>query len=184
MDAIQALHSRVSAPRLTGTVSDSDLQAILRAGLRAPDHAQLRPWRFLVVSGDARDKLGDAFAHAQLSNNPELTDADLAKARSKPLRAPMILVAVASISEHPRVPAVEQLVSTGAAVHSMSIAAYALGLGAMWRTGAMAYHPVVHQSLGLGSHEQIIGFLYLGQVDGKLREPTHLNPEDHVSVWQ
>jgi len=52
VDALDALHKRVSSPRLSGDVDPKALENILRAGLRAPDHAQLRPWRFLTVSGD------------------------------------------------------------------------------------------------------------------------------------
>ena len=32
----------------------ADLDLILDAGLRAPDHGRLRPWRFVLIRGDAR----------------------------------------------------------------------------------------------------------------------------------
>ena len=58
MDTLAALHNRISSPRLSGEVSDEHLQNIFKAALRAPDHAQLKPWRFLIIKEEARNKLG------------------------------------------------------------------------------------------------------------------------------
>ena len=82
MDALQALHSRVSSPRLTGEVGNRELRNIFKAALRAPDHAQLRPWRFLVIKGDERNHLGELFARAELSLNPDHTPQMLAKTKA------------------------------------------------------------------------------------------------------
>ena len=181
MDALQALHSRVSSPRLTGEVGNRELRNIFKAALRAPDHAQLRPWRFLVIKGDERNHLGELFARAELSVNPDHTPQMLAKTKAKPLRAPVILVGIAKVVEHKSVPEVEQVLSCGAALQSMLLAAHAQGVGAMWRTGGMAYNKIVHEGLGLQSNESIVGYLYLGQIDGRSKS---IGPPDIDAYFQ
>jgi nitroreductase len=183
LDALEALHSRTSSPRLTGDVSSEALENILKAALRAPDHAQLRPWRFLLIKGDARKRLGEVFAQADLSENPSQTSQQLEKTRVKPLRAPLIIVGIARVTEHASVPEIEQLISCGAAMQSMLLAAYAQGVGAMWRTGGMAYNPIVHQALELQQNEKIVGYLYMGRTQGKSRIPSELDLGDFSQEW-
>ncbi len=183
MDAIEALHSRNSAPRLTGVVSDDAIEVILRAGLRAPDHGQLRPWRILIVKGDAREKLGELFVSAKLADEPEQSEEQLVKLRAKPMRAPLIFVVAAVLTEHPKVPEIEQMLSAGAVAQNMLIAAHSLGLGAMWRTGGMAYHPMVHAGLGFAQHEKIIGFLYVGEIDGRVKSLSTMDLDAFVETW-
>lgn len=185
MDALEALHTRVSAPRLGGDPPDENvLNNIFEAALRAPDHALLRPWRFIVVKQDGLSALGDLFADVTREMNPDATEAEVEKARGKPLRAPMIVVVVANVTEHAKVPDIEQVISAGAAAQCMLLAAHAQGIGAMWRTGGMAYHPSIHARLGLSGHEQIIGFLYMGEREGKPRNLPGLSVEDYVSHWE
>ena len=183
MDALELLHMRVSSPRLVGEVDQIKLDNILRAALRAPDHAQLRPWRFLTIDGESRQKLGSLFARAKLKEEPSISTVALEKIKKKPLRAPLVVVAITRISSHPKVPEVEQILSTGAAVQSMLLAAYAQGVGAMWRSGSMAFSEVVHQGLGLEANESIAGFVYLGEPEGNLKSVKPLSISEFVKKW-
>lgn len=184
MDALKALHTRVSAPRVTGELPDEEsLQNIFKAALRAPDHALLRPWRFLVVRGDDREALGELFAQAVWADDDTLNEQALEKTRGKAFRAPVIVITIARITPHPKVPEVEQTVSAGAAVQNMMVAAHAQGIGAMWRTGAMAYHPVVMKGLGLGPNEKIVGYLYLGKTRGRRKSVPVLDVDDYFQQW-
>lgn len=184
MKAIDALINRVSIPRVGSELpSDSELQIIFKAALRAPDHAQLRPWRFLTISGDNLFHLGELFVKAQLQDDATLSNVAQVKAKSKVLRAPLIVVAIASLKEHPKVPEIEQMLSAGAAVQSMLLAAYAQDIGAMWRTGSMSYHPVVRDGLGVSQGEKIVGYIYMGKGESKARVPTQLVVEDYVAEW-
>ena len=183
MDAIEALKTRNATPRLAGSVSETALDKILHAGLRAPDHALLRPWKILVVKGDKRSRLGKLFVEAALTKNPDLTSDHLGKMKNKALRAPVIVVVAAKITDHKKVPEVEQLLSAGAAAQNMCLAAHALGYGAIWRTGDMAYDRVVAEGLGLEENEKIVGFIYIGKVDGRQKGLPEINLEDHVVYW-
>ncbi len=163
MDALEALTTRASPPGLVEPAPDgATLDRILRAAVRAPDHGRLRPWRFIVVAGPARIALGDVLAGAMRERDPGTAEVALAKERSKPLRAPLIVVVAATLREHRGVPAVEQIIATGAAAQNILVAAHALGYGGFWRTGAAAYDAFVKRALGLRDDDAIVGFLYLG----------------------
>ena len=163
MDAIEALTTRASPAALVAPAPDAvTLQRILGAAMRAPDHGRLRPWRFIVVEGAARDAFGAVLADALLRREPAAGEATLAKERAKPLRAPLIVVVAAVLREHRGVPAIEQIVAAGAAAENILVAAHALGFGAFWRTGAPAYDETVKRALGLKPDDAIVGFLYLG----------------------
>ncbi|MCB1645732.1 MAG: nitroreductase [Pseudomonadales bacterium] len=184
MSALDALHNRNSSPRLSGNPPTAEqLDQIFRAALRAPDHAQLRPWRFLTISGDSRMRLGELFALAQEQDSPGLSEEQLARAAGKALRAPLIIVVIACIRPHPKVPGQEQIASAAAAAQNILLAAHALELGAIWRTGGMAYHPAVMSGLGLTSTEKIVGYLYLGEREGNQKEISPLRQEDFVQAW-
>lgn len=184
MDALQALHSRVSVPRLVGPVpTPEQLQALFKAALRAPDHAWLRPWRFLLVQGAGLDALGQLFAQAALSDSPELEQAAVERMQALAQRAPMLIVAISCRQAHEKVPSIEQDLSCAAAVSNMLVAAHAMGLGAVWRTGWLAYHDVVREGLGLAAQEQLIAFLYLGQPAGNVKSLPELAPEDFFQDW-
>jgi nitroreductase len=184
MDTLAALHGRVSVPRLTGPApTDEQCQALFRAALRTPDHAYLRPWRFLVVRGQGLARLGQLFGQAALADTPDLAAEGLARFQGLPLRAPMVIVCITSPREHPKVPEVEQQMSCAVAVGNMLLAAHALGLGAVWRTGDVAYHPVIREGLGLQAGEQIAAYLYVGQPAGELKTVPELDAADFFKSW-
>lgn len=184
MDAIQALTQRVSAPRLMAPAPDEvALHSIRLSALRAADHGNLRPWRFLEITGAGLISLGQLYQDAMSIENPELTDVQKDRYLALPTRAPMILVAICSPVEHAKIPRQEQLLSAGCAVQNMLNAAFALGVGAYWRTGAPAFSRGVAGGLGLAEHEEIVGFLYLGTVVGHLRDAPVLDTEQFFKAW-
>ena len=184
MDALKTLTARASSPRLTEPAPSRDqLTNLYRAAFRAADHALLRPWRFLEISGDSLHKLGELFIEAKQQDNGPLSENELEKIRRKPLRAPLIVTTIASQKPHPKVPDFEQEFSAAAATQNMINAAFAQGIGAMWRTGSLAYHPHVRQGLGIEGHEKIVGFLYLGTPIGPARPVNIPDVYDHVSEW-
>jgi nitroreductase len=183
-EILQFLQHRNSAPRLTDPGPSPDqLAQMLKAGLRAPDHAWLRPWRFIQIEGDRRTDFGGLLAQCLQLRNPDADEAALLKARNAPLRAPLVLVTVVSLSEHPKVPLVEQRLSAGCAAQGVLLAAEALDFAGVWRTGDAAFDRAVMDGLGLSADEEIIGFLYLGSRDGKPKPIPELDPIDYVSTW-
>ncbi len=184
MDAQQLLQQRVSSPLLGDQPpTTAQLAQMFTAALRAPDHGALRPWRFLTVAGSDRIKLGELFLQAGLSNDPEMGEGKQTKLRSMPLRAPLLVVVIACTRDHAKVPVIEQQLSAGAAAQNLLLSAFSQGVGGMWRTGDMAYHPLVMQGLGLTDGEQIIGFIYLGSQPERLKQIPVLDPADFVQTW-
>lgn len=184
MDALTAISQRVSVAQLTGPGPSLDqLEQLYQAAFRAPDHAWMRPWRYLTIQGSGLAELGEVFAQAGLAKDPSLAQDKLDKLKRMPQRAPVMVVAIANIQDHPKVPATEQRLAVGAGIQNMLTAAYALGLGAIWRTGEMAYEKPVMEALGLSDTEEILGFIYLGHVNCKLKQPPVLQTEDFVQVW-
>lgn len=183
LDALTAIKTRNATPRLAGSVSATALDKILHAGLRAPDHALLRPWKILIVKGDERRRLGALFAQASVSKDPSQTQEQIERLKNKALRAPVIVVVAAKIKEHVKVPEVEQLLSAGAVAQNICIAAHAMGYGAIWRTGDMAYDDLVADGLGLKGNEKIVGFIYIGEVEGRQKKIPEINLEDYVVHW-
>jgi nitroreductase len=184
MDAIELLINRNSEGKLIEPApSENDLNTILQAALRAPDHARMRPWRFLIVEGQARHKLGESYARAAKISNPDIKENQLDKFRKQPLRAPLMIVVIASIGDNPKVPVEEQWLSAGCAAHSILLASQALGYGGIWRTGANAYADSVKSDLGLASNEHIIGYLYLGTPAGERKVIEALEPDFFCQRW-
>jgi len=186
MDAMTLLHERSSMGKLMGPPpSPEQLEAIYRAALRAPDHNELRPWRFIEFSGEGLGRLGELFAEAEYREDPHAGDTALDAARKKPLRAPMVIAVIARVTpDLPKVPKIEQVISAGCAAHGVLLAAHALGLGAMWRSGKYAFDPTVRKGLGLEEEDEVVAFIYLGQVGGRHRPIPEHEIDAFVERWR
>lgn len=183
MEALDALLNRVSVPRLVEPAPDAAQREVLfQAASRAPDHGQLRPWRLLTIEGAAREQLGVLLAEAVQAQG-DATQAALDKAHAMPLRAPLLVVVVATLQDHFKVPKAEQRLTAACAAHSILLAAYAQGIGAVWRTGELSYSPHVANGLGLADNEEVIGFLYVGTPLNPPRTAPVVAVEDFVSAW-
>lgn len=185
MQAIDALLTRRSAKTLTDPPPDEGaLELLLESAARAPDHGRLRPWRFIVIRGPARERLGELMADQLLRVQPAASAESLQRERQKALRAPLILVVAAVCHASAKIPAIEQILSAGAAAQNVMLAASALGFGAMWKTGGAAYDEAVKLALGLAASDTIVGFLYVGTVPAAaVPAPARTEWRDRVSYW-
>lgn len=184
MQALELLLNRTSTARLCAPAPSAEqLDIMYRAALRAPDHGQIRPWRFLTIAGAGREALGQVYAQALLLQNPDASSEQIKRMHAMPLRAPMIIVVIACLHSHPKVPEYEQLIAAGCAAHGLLLAAQAQGLGAFWRSGEMAGNSYVAQQLELADNEQIIGYLYVGTPAADCKPGGQLPPADYVRDW-
>ncbi len=159
-------------------------QLIFKSALRAPDHGMIKPWQFLVVEGEAREALGQLFAETAKTETADLPETQYQKLKKAPLRAPLIIVAIAKVIEHPKAPRDEQLLSAGSAIHQMLLAAEALGYAGIWRTGSVAYSPGVRAALGLEEQDAIAGYLYLGTPEGNRKKVPEASIDDYFKPLQ
>ncbi|MCS2609066.1 nitroreductase family protein [Halomonas dongshanensis] len=185
MDAITLLHQRSSMGKLVEPAPTAEqMETLYQAALRAPDHKELRPWRFIEFVGEGRERLGELFAEADFQEDPNTDDATLDAARKKPLRAPMVIAVIAKVTpDLPKVPKMEQVISAGCAAHGILLAAHALGLGAMWRSGKYAFDPVVRKGLRLSEEDEVVAFIYLGQLGGRHKPLPEHAIDDFVERW-
>lgn len=166
MHALDLLLNRVSSPVLSEPgPSEEILQTMIKAALRVPDHGGLTPYRFLHVSGEARQELGNAFVAAAQRERSDLSAQEIEKLAKLPLRAPNLIITVACLKPHPKVPFWEQRITAGCAAHALILSAFALGIDAIWRTGELTHNECLKTALGLGESEEIIGFIYLGTAE-------------------
>jgi nitroreductase len=164
MQALELLLNRSSQPRLQAPAPQGQaLENIKQAALRAPDHACLTPWKFVVCQKQGLKRLGDIFEQAAIS--ADKSEKEIVRAPQLPLRAPMVIVAIAKFTKHEKVPWVEQVASASCAVQAMQMAAVAQGFTGIWRTGSYAQDPIVKEAFNLSEQDEIVGFLYLGSSD-------------------
>lgn len=185
MQAIDVLLKRRSAKTLSDPAPDAGaLELLLESAARAPDHGRLRPWRFIVIRGTARERLGELMADLLRRRQPAANAESLQRERQKALRSPLIIVVAAVCNAAAKIPPMEQILAAGAAAQNIMLAATALGFGAMWKTGDAAYDDTVKAALGLEAGAAIVGFLYLGTAPAEaVPPPARGQWQDRVSYW-
>jgi nitroreductase len=181
MDLFTAIDSRSSSLKLSAPgPTRADLERIMLAGARAPDHGKLAPWRFVVLEGVGREALANAMVESLRRRAPDTSAGQLDIERQKALRAPTIIAVGAHPTRGHKVPESEQVHAVAAGIQNMFLAAHALGYGAMWKTGEAARDGAVKHALGFEADDEIVAFLYLGTnaapgpvraavLDGKVR---------------
>ncbi len=184
MSAFEKLITRKSHGKLVKPAPSKEQMArLFKLALRAPDHALLKPWRYLVFEGDGLIRLGKLFVEASIKEQPNLDEDKRAKIAKKPLRAPMVVISIVCYQEHDKVPKIEQVLSSGAAVQNLLMAAHLEGIGAKWRTGGLAFNRDLMQALGLQENEEITGFIYLGQEEGRKASLKHPDQSEFVNWY-
>ncbi|KWT64973.1 Nitroreductase family protein [Hyphomicrobium sulfonivorans] len=171
---------RLQAPAPTA----QELETIFTIASRVPDHKKLAPWRFIVIEGDARAKLGEAIAEACVAAEQEPpSHVRLETERNRLQRAPMVIAAISRVTPHRSAPEWEQVLSAGAACLNLCIAANALGYGTAWLSEWIAYNADVAKALGLGENERVAGFIYIGTPMEAPTERERPALTDIVSRW-
>ncbi len=187
METMKALLSRRSISKLTSPhPSKEEMNDVYQAALRAPDHAWLRPWKFIEVTGDSRNKLGRAFINST-KKTEELDEDREQKIAALPLRSPMIIIVIAKINhDKPNVPRLEQIQSTAAAAQNILLALHDKGYGAYWRTGKYSTerNKFISNELSLGENEEVLGYLYVGTPELNEIKIPQLDNKNFVTHWE
>jgi nitroreductase len=181
MDAIDNILNRVSARTLKDPYpSEDEMSIVYKGALRAPDHAWLRPSSFIQVTGNGIKKLSMIFEE-YAKTIPDIKDEIITKYKNAPFRAPMIIILVNTYKDHPKVPSIEQKLSTAASAQNILLSLNALGYSAIWRTGKLAFNPFVATKLNLAQNQIILGYIYIGTGDGSNKKIPKLDIDDFVS---
>ncbi len=184
--AVELLLKRHSTParQLTEPAPAGEhLDLILRAAMSAPDHHALRPWRFLLVSGEARHRLGELFAQGFRRRHPEAEEEKIIRQREKPLRSPLLILLIAHLQECSKVPEWEQMLAVGAAAEHMQLMAQALGYGSVWLSGEHCGDAWVERALGLLPNERLVGYLAMGTPSAAPQDKPRPDPWSFTTEW-
>lgn len=184
LDAMRRRRS-VSPRRLTEPgPSLADIRLIVEAAGTAADHGLLRPWQFVHVRSQDRERLGDLFEAAALAQNPSLDADQRQEQRAKALRGPQAVAVVARIDPaHPKIPESEQWISVGGALQNAHLAAESLGWRAITVSGPkMAAAPLRDAFCGAGEH--LVGFLIIGTPKADIPEPPRPTADDLLTEWE
>ena len=183
MDVIEAIHSRYSQGKVKPDPVPRELiEKLLDAAVQAPNHYKVRPWRFVVLTGEGRNRLGDVMSASQQERHPEFPAEAFDKCRTLPLRAPVMIVVGVDKPTEAKVLEIENVAAAAAAIQNLLLAAHAMGLGAKWRTGEWARDGKVKEFLGFEPDQHIIGFIYLGFPEFE-SEPVPRPSFEDRTVW-
>lgn len=173
MEALHLLQTRRS-PQIPDLKepgpSPDELETILKAAIRVPDHGKLAPWRFILFEGDARLKAGERIAAVFQSDHPKAGAEHVESERLRLAQAPLVIAVVSRAAPHVKIPEWEQVLSAGAVAMNLVLAIHAFGYAAKWITEWYAYDERVRAAFGLQPHERVAGFVHVGTVDTPLDE--------------
>ena len=183
LDLLQSRRSVKARQMVDPGPAGEALENILQAGLRVPDHGKLGPWQFIVVEGDARQKLGAKIASCYREEDDKPSESVARMMAEFPAQAPVLVVVASCLKDRKPIPEWEQILSAGAACQNMLVAAHAQGFVGQWLTGWAAYSPGVRNVLELGPDDRVAGFLFMGSHNGELSERHRAEYADVVRSW-
>ncbi|CAN5719366.1 nitroreductase [soil metagenome] len=188
MDVTEAIEKRQSIGRfMQDPVQREKVEQVLESAIHAPNHKITEPWRFHVFEGKGRGEFARARAEmARLmaeaeGEEEELISGRVSRERKKAFRSPVVIVVI-SLAGRDEVETLENYAACSAAVQNMQLTAHSLGIGSIWRTGPVAYHPHMREFFGLEEGDKIVAYLYLGYPNMGER-PRRRRPAAERTVW-
>ncbi len=187
MSVFETIKQRRNIGKMTAqSPTRQQIEQLLEAATHAPNHHKVEPWKFIVLAGNARIELGQVMADSlarRLAENPSgNVEAMIDKERTKLLRSPVVIVAVAEQPRQANVLEIENIEAVAASVENMLLAGEEMGLACMWRTGDAAYDPHVKHWLGLSPADHIVAFVYVG-FPAILKLERHPTPVANKTTW-
>jgi nitroreductase len=153
----------IPANFLNGPGPDREtVRRMLSLATRVPDHGKLAPWRFVVITGDARQRISERIASIAIKREPDMPDERRQQEMTRLSRAPVAIVVVSTAGEHPKIPEWEQVLSAGAVCLNLFLAANAFGFSANWLTEWYSYDHETMPLLGVKPGERVAGVLHVG----------------------
>jgi nitroreductase len=142
--------------------SRDEIEEMLKLASRVPDHGKLAPWRFIVYSGEVRERMSLELANIAMARKPDMADDMIAVEKSRLTRAPVVIAVVSRAAPHVKIPEWEQVMSAGAVCLNLVMAANALGYASNWLTEWFAFDHDAYDVLGVGDGEKVAGFIHIG----------------------
>lgn len=185
MEILDLLQRRRSSKQFGDTAPNADqVEQMIKAALRAPDHGKMKPYRFVVIEKSGMGKLQTWLEAA--ADEFAMDEKNRAKAHKLANQAPMVIGVVAKIDHHSaKVPAWEQVVTAGCATYAMQLAANAQGFDTVWISKKWVEGTALRQAFGCEQGDQVIGLLLVGspkESEGITLAPKSEEVEEFVSI--
>ncbi|MDI9238964.1 nitroreductase [Lysobacter sp. LF1] len=159
------------------------LLRLLESAVRVPDHGKRVPFRFLSFQGQARLAFGERLAVRSRQRDPEASEAVIEKDRARFSHAPLVVAVIGRFGPDEKIPESERFSTASCVCFALLQAAQALGFGAIWLTGWLAYDPEVAHWLGLGEDERVVGFVHIGTPKLDAPERERPDPRELLTEW-
>lgn len=182
MQALDLLLHRRSSKKFGDIAPTSEqLEQILQAGLRAPDHGKLKPYRFVVIEKSGMPQLCEHFKSAV--EEFDMGEERLKKAEKLANQAPIIIGVVAKLDHTiAKVPTWEQMITAGCAGYGIQLAANALGFDTVWISNKWINGSSLRSAFGCQENDKIIGLIMLGSpLEGGIARTDAENLDGFVS---
>ena len=162
-------------------IEEKDINTILAAGIRVPDHGALNPWKIVVIKGGKLKTIDEEIILSEYKKeNPNSSEHNLDIESKRLQRASVIFAVLSTPIEHPKIPKWEMVLSSGAVCMNILSCAQSLGYAGQWLTEWYAYNNKMLEYLGGRPNiDQISGFIYLGH---KVEEPNERRRPDPDKV--
>ncbi|MBB2170163.1 nitroreductase [Gluconacetobacter aggeris] len=184
MAVLDSLLSRSSTDALSEPAPEgSVLEDILSTAMRAPDHGRLRPWRYVLIRGEARPKLAELVVAGMLARDPDVPAAKIEKRRTRFSTMPLTIALGMHLRPEDKIPLIEQEMAVAAAAMNILNALHATGFGGVWVTGDMAVDPALASALGFDAPHRLAGFLFVGTPDPNRAVPPRRPVVGYVAEW-
>lgn len=188
LDVEQAIRLRrtVKPEKMNGRrIDDDSVRELLALADWAPTHAKTEPWRFIVY-GDEQVRIFTN-RHAEIFKENTAPPGFTQQKYDNLVRlgdnvSHIIVVWMKRIPSH-KIPEMEEVAATSAAIENILLAATSRGISTFWSTGGMTLHGALHKEFGLNDEDKILGLLYLGYSDEPFREGSRLIPLSEKIQW-
>lgn len=170
----------------TRKVQKEQVEKLINAAKWAPNHRLTQPWRFTVFMNEALNDFGEFHSELYKSKKSaeEFSQMKYDKIRKRAELSSAIIVVGVKKDSLGKVPFVEEIAATAAAVQNMALLATAYGLGFYWGTGGMTYSDEMKEYVGLDKEDQILGQLFLGYPANEWPRKTPRKPIEYFTDWR
>ncbi|AOA58072.1 nitroreductase family protein [Acinetobacter larvae] len=184
---VQNIHDNIQQRQSIGQLvapapNAEQLTLAFQAALAAPDHHRLKPTRFIVIAAEKRAALGEVLSQA-MADLGDIDPAQIERVKKHPFRAPLMVIAITRLQQHPKVPHYEQILSSGAAIENFLLSLQAQGFQTMWRTGAVVESAWLKQHFSLQAQDLISGFIYIGTAAKTIAAREEIDLSPFVQYW-
>ncbi len=138
------------------------LSEILESANWAPTHKLTEPWRFKVITGNARKKLGDFMAESYRKSTPtdQFSLVKYEKMKTNPRRSGAVIAICMQRDPAERVPEWEEVAAVACAVQNIWLAASSYNIGGYWSTPSLI--DKLDDFFAMNAGEKCIGLFYMG----------------------